>query len=314
MRGCFKRHPLFNSINMKSLLIGILTLFSSNILSFAQNRLDTLLNRINDKGKSDYVMIVAHRGDWRNAPENTIQAFQSCIDKGIDGIEIDVQKTKDGEIIICHDDDVSRTTNGKGKISEMTLAEIKQLNCCSGIHVVTRHKIPTYREVLRAMKGKVLIQVDKWQPIKDDVFRIAEEEGCLNQLIIRGTFNTEVAKKTLGRFYGKVIYIPVLVSKGISEDNVKLDDYLKNLNTPVISLSFKEEDADILKRVKEIKSKGYRIWYNSMWAIFNGGHDDEMAEYDKENSYGWLLKKGADIIFCDRPFLLDAYLKSIGRR
>ena len=70
----------------------------------------------------------------------------------------------------------------------------------------------------------------------------------------------------------------------------------------------------VINRAKEIKSRGFRIWYNSLWADFNGGHDDELAMDDPENSYGWLLQKGANIIFSDHPFLLDAYLKKIGRR
>ena len=55
-------------------------------------------------------------------------------------------------------------------------------------------------------------------------------------------------------------------------------------------------------------------FFNSLWADFNGGHDDELAMDDPENSYGWLLQKGANIIFSDHPFLLDAYLKKMGRR
>ena len=110
-----------------------------------------------------------------------------------------------------------------------------------------------------------------------------------------------------------VNYIPVLVCKGEGDDE-KLDDFMDNIETSVISLSFTRDDFPVIDRAKEIKDRGFRIWYNSLWADFNGGHDDEMAMDDPENSYGWLLKKGANIIFSDHPFLLDAYLKKIGRR
>ena len=70
----------------------------------------------------------------------------------------------------------------------------------------------------------------------------------------------------------------------------------------------------IKSTTEEMKKHGYRIWYNSLWDTFNGGHDDEMALDDPDGSYGWLLDKGANIIFCDNSFLLLDYLKKKGRR
>lgn len=95
----------------------------------AQNKgIDFLLNKLYDGGKSNYVMIIAHRGNWRNAPENSLQGYKQCIDGGIDGIEIDVHMTKDSAIVIMHDDTLDRTTTGKGLVSDYTLEQIKQLN------------------------------------------------------------------------------------------------------------------------------------------------------------------------------------------
>lgn len=70
-------------------------------------------------------MVVSHRGDWRNAPENSLQAFQNCIDMGVDMVELDLKKTKDGELILMHDGTLDRTTNGTGKPEDYTLAELK---------------------------------------------------------------------------------------------------------------------------------------------------------------------------------------------
>lgn len=299
---------------MKSIvnsIIFLLILSTSSVCG--QDRLDFLLKTLNDGGKSDYVMIFAHRGDWRNAPENSLQAYKNCIDAGFDGIEIDVQMTKDSVVIMMHDKTIDRTTTGTGKVSDYTLAELKQLYLKSPIGVVTRQKIPTLDEVLELAKGKILIQVDKWQPIKEEIVKVAKKHDCLNQIILRGTYSSSVVKERYSHLLDGLIYIPVLVCKG-KGDSDKLDDFMKNINTPVISLSFKKDDYAVIDRVPEIKQKGYRIWYNSLWADFNGGHDDEMAVNDPENSYGWLLKKGANIIFSDHPFLLDAYLKKIGRR
>ena len=297
---------------MNRYLINILLFFAATAYG-QQNRMDFLLDKLNDGGKSDYVMIIAHRGDWRNAPENSLQAYQSCIDAGFDGIEIDVQMTKDSVIVMMHDKTIDRTTTGKGKVSDYTLAELKELYLRSPIGVVTRQKIPTLDEVLEMAKGKILIQVDKWQPVKEKVIKVAKQHGCMNQIILRGTKNSKQVIEEYGKFPEGLIYIPVLVCKG-NGDNEKLDDFMDNIKTSVISLSFKRDDFPVIDRTKEIKSRGFRIWYNSLWADFNGGHDDELAMDDPENSDGWLLQKGANIIFSDHPFLLDAYLKKIGRR
>ncbi len=277
-------------------------------------RVDTLLNILNDKGRSDYVMIFAHRGDWRNSPaENSIAAFRKCIDEGIDGIEIDLQMTKDSVLVIMHDDTIDRTTTGQGKVSEHTYAQLSELNLISPICVKTREKIPTFEEVLLLAKDKILIQVDKWKPYKEEVIRLARKHGCERQIIIRGTTSSEYNKKHFGHLFDNIIFMPVLVCKGENDDK-KLDDFMTNFNTPALSLSFIHDNYDVLRRAPEIKKAGYRLWLNSLWDTFNAGHDDELALTEPEKAYGYLLDMGADIIFTDNPTLLKKYLEKVNRR
>lgn len=276
-------------------------------------RVDSLRSLIYDGGKSDYVIIFAHRGNWRNSPENSIQGFKQCIDGGIDGVEIDVQMTKDSVIVIMHDDTIDRTTTGIGKVSDYTLKEIKELYLKSPIGVVTRQRVPTLDEVLDLCKDKVLIQIDKWQPFKEKVVETVRKHKMQNQVVIRGTFDSKVYKEKYAKLLEDFIFSPVVVCNG-KTDNQKLDDYMDNINTPIMSLSFRKDDYPILNRAKEMKEKGFRIWYNSLWSTFNGGHDDEMALDNPDGSYGWLLDKGANIIFSDNPFLLLDYLTKKGRR
>ena len=72
-------------------------------------------------------MVVAHRGASIEQPENTIEAFEAAIDAGADAVEFDVRMTADGHAVVMHDPDVSRTTDGTGLVSEMTLEEIRKL-------------------------------------------------------------------------------------------------------------------------------------------------------------------------------------------
>ena len=89
----------------------------------AQDRIASLRNNLFDDTHS--VLVVSHRADWRNAPENSLQAIKNCIAMGIDMVEIDLKKTKDGQLILLHDKTIDRTTTGKGKPEDYTLAELR---------------------------------------------------------------------------------------------------------------------------------------------------------------------------------------------
>lgn len=305
--------PSNKTSKMRKIIVTLVSMLLG-LNAVAQNKgIDFILNKLYDGGKSNYVMIIAHRGNWRNAPENSLQGYKQCIDGGIDGIEIDVHMTKDSAIVIMHDDTLDRTTTGKGLVSDYTLEQIKQLNLKSPIGVVTRQKVPTLEEVLDLCNGKVLIQVDKWQPIKAKVIEIIRKYKMQKQIILRGTFNSNTYNKNYRELLDGCIFSPVVVCNG-KTDNQMLDDYMTNIKSPIMSLSFKRDDFPVLNRANEMKSHGFRIWYNSLWDTFNGGHDDELALDNPDESYGWLLEKGANIIFSDNPFLLLDYLTKKGRR
>ena len=79
------------------------------------------------------IYVAAHRGASASHPENTMEAFRAAIEMGVDQIETDVRITADGELVLIHDATVDRTTNGTGKVAQMTLAELKALDAgCKG--------------------------------------------------------------------------------------------------------------------------------------------------------------------------------------
>ena len=99
---------------MKRLIFSILSLVVA-FGAMAETRTDRLLRELRNP-KSDYVFVIAHRGDWRNFPENSLEAIESAIQMGVDVVELDIHRTADGELVVCHDRTINRTTNGKGKI------------------------------------------------------------------------------------------------------------------------------------------------------------------------------------------------------
>ena len=282
----------------KSLVLLLFIVIPFSALSKG-NRVDTLLQYMHDGGKSKHVMIFAHRGNWRNSAENSIQAFQDCINEGLDGIEVDLQMTKDSVLVLMHDETLDRTTTGSGKVSDYTIDELRKLRLLTPIGVKTRQTIPTFEQVLLLAKDKILIQVDKWKAYGQQVADLAKKYNCERQIILRTTDNSKATKQKYGNLLDNLIVMPVLVCKGGNVDEENLQDFIKNYSSPVMSFSFIREDYPILRKIKNLQEMGYRIWFNSLWDTFNAGHDDELAVTDPDNSYGWLINHGANIIFSD---------------
>ncbi|MEK8128866.1 glycerophosphodiester phosphodiesterase family protein [Paenibacillus filicis] len=101
----------------------------------------------------EQLTIWAHRGASAYAPENTMEAFKLAVEQHADGLDITIHRTKDGEIVVIHDDTIDRTSNGKGKVSNFTLAELKGFNFNAGFEdKYSQAEIPTLRQVLEFVK------------------------------------------------------------------------------------------------------------------------------------------------------------------
>ena len=137
---------------MKKVYILLYAVFVALQLS-AQDHVAQIREKLMSRDSTS-VIVVAHRGDWRNFPENSLEAIDNAIKMGVDIVELDVKKTKDGELILMHDRTLDRTTTGKGLVSENTLSDIRKLNLRNGCNIRTIHKVPTLEEALLHAKGK----------------------------------------------------------------------------------------------------------------------------------------------------------------
>ncbi|MCJ8008699.1 glycerophosphodiester phosphodiesterase family protein [Lederbergia wuyishanensis] len=138
-------------------------------------------------------IIAAHRGIPSIAPENTMSSFRLAYEHGADLIETDVKVTKDNQLVIMHDDTVNRTTNGTGRVADLTLEEIKQLDAGSKFSAeFAGEKIPTFEEYLKEFKGKdVILLVElKDTGIEQQVIEEIEQEEMVDQVVLQ-SFNLE---------------------------------------------------------------------------------------------------------------------------
>jgi len=132
--------------------------------------------------------VIAHRGASADAPENTLAAFQLALEYGADGIELDVMLSLDGQLVVIHDDTVNRTTDGSGRVRDMTLEELQAFNAGNG------QKIPSLSEVFDLFGGKFLINIElkNYSSLFDSLpVQVAElvKEYELEETVIISSFN-----------------------------------------------------------------------------------------------------------------------------
>jgi glycerophosphoryl diester phosphodiesterase len=132
--------------------------------------------------------LVAHRGASAYEPENTIRAIRRAIEFDADMVEVDVQSTRDGHLVIIHDADVERTTNGKGNVKDLTLIEIKKLDAGKG------ENIPTLQEVLEVARNRIGVMIEvKSVGIEKPLLELIRSEEMSEQVIIT-SFMTDVVR------------------------------------------------------------------------------------------------------------------------
>jgi len=121
---------------------------------------------------------IGHRGARAYAPENTIKSFEKAIEIGVDAVELDIRKTSDNELVVIHDADIKRTTNGKGLVSELTLKEIRSFSADG-------EKIPTLDETLNFLDKKVKVFIElKEAGVEEQVLSIVRSKGLEKNVVI----------------------------------------------------------------------------------------------------------------------------------
>ncbi|QBP41984.1 glycerophosphodiester phosphodiesterase [Paenisporosarcina antarctica] len=184
-------------MNKKTLLgtgLSLLILFSPLTQAFAEE----------STGEVRKVDNIAHRGAAGYAPENTMAAFDKAIEMKADYIEMDIQRTKDGELVIIHDTSVDRTTDGSGYVRDLTLNELRSLDAGSWKGTeFAGEKIPTFDQVLDKYHGKIGILLELKAPelypgIEESIAEELKDRNLdkpQNQKMILQSFNFESMKK-----------------------------------------------------------------------------------------------------------------------
>jgi len=222
--------------------------------------------------------IIAHRGFSGKYPENTMLAFKKAYEAGADGIELDVHLTSDGEVIICHDEEIDRTSDGHGYIKDLTLKEIKNHRFLNGMDKVEFEseediKAPTLNEFMEWFRDTGMIvnielknNIFRYPGIVEKVLGICKEYGVSERVII-SSFNhhaikdVKAADETIRcgfltassilepgnytRYHGAECYHPLFISLA-PEDFKNLKDNGIEINTWTVN---EEEHMEPLMKI-----------------------------------------------------------------
>lgn len=166
------------------------------------------------------IMVQAHRGASGYAPENTLASFKMAVEMNADGIECDIHLSKDGVFVVCHDETIDRTSNGSGRIPEMTYEEISKYNFCCKFHphyfFGGGETAPTLEQMLDVVKDMKVINIEVKEFAGDETaalekfYGILKKYGILDRVIV-SSFNVGLLKR-LKALHGDVftgyLYFP----------------------------------------------------------------------------------------------------------
>lgn len=273
------------------------------------NRAERLRERL-VTGDTTSVLVIAHRGDWRYAPENSLAAIEHSIAVGADVVEVDLQMTRDSILILMHDATLNRTTTGKGPVADWSLDSIRTLQLKSGCGIATRQSIPTLEEAMTAVKGRVLINLDKADRYFDQVVRILEKTGTMSQIIMKGVRPADEVQRLYGQYLDRIIYMPVVwLDKPSAGELMK--GFQQKLKPVAYEFVYNDDTNPLPKACKRELAGKSLIWYNTLEEKLCAGHDDERALTDPDGAFGYLIHTlGARMIQTDRAELLLKYLRS----
>lgn len=230
------------------------------------------------------IEVTGHRGAAGLEPENTLRSIRKAIDLGVDRVEIDVRVTKDGHLVVIHDETVDRTTNGHGYVKELTFQEIRRLDAGKG------EKIPTLEEVLNLTKGKVILQIElKAAEATEPTVHLVERRGAEREVVIT-SFMHELLKK--------VHDLNPSLRTGALFFDVQGDICQKaiDVHSEAIHVYYKNVDSNL---VEEAHRRGLKV---SVW------NPDELEDMRK------MIRLNVDVIGTNRPDLLLNLLKKMGLR
>lgn len=251
--------------------------------------------------ENSYPLVSAHRGGPAPGyPENAIETFTHIADKMPAIIECDVRLSKDSVLVLMHDETLDRTTTGNGKLSDFTLAELKQLKLKDNDGKITSYRIPTLEEALHWGNGKTIFTLDAKKDVPYKLLSNIITKVNAQPYVIVITYTTKQAKALYN------INPELMISASITsaDDLTRLANFDIPDNRIVAFVGVRQPEKDL---VHLLHQHGIKIILGTI------GNLDRQAERKGYQTYADYVENGADILSTDRPLeahkALDYYIR-----
>lgn len=263
--------------------------------------------------RRDTPYIVAHRGVYgANIPCNTLASYQIALNHGADVIELDVSKSKDGELFVFHPGMEPAFLGIEQHISELTAQEVKKLRLLNYDRVPTSYSIPTFAEALRLLKDKAYINVDKFWTDVEGISAQIKKAGVEKQVIVKSAVDEESLLDYVEKYASEYMFMAMVRAN----DTVTPLIEKRNINYIGTEVLFDKESDPVISDayIRSMHEKGYLVWANSIVyderAVISAFHtDDKSLWQDPTQGWGWLLDKKVDFIQTDWVLALKQYIK-----
>ena len=263
------------------------------------------------------ILLTAHRGVCAgNIPCNTAESYEAAIIQGADIIELDVSVSKDGKLYCFHPGMERAHLGSPVFIKDMYSDEVEKLRYLNFDNVPTEYGVSTFYDVMSRLKGRCFINVDKFWTAMKDITEVIRSLGMEEQVIVKSSFNEK-------ELFSLEQTAPELMYMAIVRDKDTVSDLLlaSNLNFIGVEALFDTDGKEIASEVyiNAMHEKGLAVWCNSIVydyrdVIAAKHNDDISASGDPDSGWGWIAKRGFDIMQTDWLMPADAYLKSKGYR
>jgi glycerophosphoryl diester phosphodiesterase len=309
-----------------------------------ETRIDQIRERLmHANAWRDHVMVVAHRAGGLQAAksrfaENSLAAARNAISLGAEMIEIDVQKSKDGEYVVFHDSWLDRTSTCKGRLAERTLAELKVCHLIvEGTGAVTDELVPTLRDVLAVTRDRIFVNIDNKLDLTDlpGIVAVARDLGMADQLVVKqNLWSSEKVAEAVAmveRIGPGPIFMPIIADDAV-RDTRFLEAATRAVDADAVELIAWRTTEDSIAatggplfgaRVRAVAARGdWHLWVDT-YAIVNKaggmlarGRGDELAVIAglPQETYGFWAEQGATMIQTDEPEAAMAWLTANGYR
>jgi len=245
---------------------------------------------------SKTVLVAAHRGAHMDNFENSLASIYEAIVLGVDIVELDVRTTKDSILVLMHDSKIDRTTTGKGKVEDLTLAELKSYRLKSPYGRISEEAIPTFEEALKIIKGKIMVDIDMKTDNVKGLVEIVEKTGTNSDVFY---FDNDYHQLDMVK---KMKSSAQIMPRAYSYKMA--DSAIVRYAPPVVHIDPKFYTKELSKMLRENNS---RIWINAL------GEADAYIRYGKgEIVLEKLLGNGANMIQTDEPEMLLELLRYKG--